>query len=143
MRRTDRRSLSVMLGVCSGVVLLAVVPLPAGYKDEGRSRGMPAIGVQAGASRLQTERITVRPYGFDPQRINRPVGPFLLAIDDRSGLNQLTLYIERSLGNKLKDIQILRRRPEYREIIDLSYGDYSLKETNHPAWVCVITISRK
>ena len=85
----------------------------------------------------------MRPHGFDPQRINRPVGPFLLAIDDRSGLNQLTLYIERGLGNKSKDIQILRRKPEYREMIDLSSGDYSLKEKNHPGWVCVITISQK
>ena len=90
--------------------------------------------------RVQRELVTIRPTGFDPTEIRRVSGPFLLAIDNRSGSNTVTLRLSRERGDKLQDVPLTRGHLKWRERINLTTGEYSLTEENHPDWSCRITI---
>lgn len=90
---------------------------------------------------VEAELVTAMPTGFEPGEITRPAGRFLLAVDNASGLNELSLYIERETG--LRENVTLSRRGKlrWREIIDLPPGRYILRAANDNRWRCNITLS--
>lgn len=90
--------------------------------------------------RVETELITVRPFGFEPAEITRKQGRFLLAVDNRSGLEEVTLRLDRVTGNRLRDVNVPRRKLDWREFMDLPPGRYVLSEAAHPEWTCTVTI---
>ena len=72
----------------------------------------------------EAELVTITPTGFEPGQINRLQGPFILAVDNRSGLDEVELYLERETGSRT-DVQLSRKRKlAWREIIDLPAGRY-------------------
>src|SRR5438477_13099256 len=52
----------------------------------------------APVERIEVVRITVRTTGFEPKEIQYPNRPFLLAVDNQSGLEKLTLEMYREVG---------------------------------------------
>src|SRR5258705_7861593 len=46
---------------------------------------------QTPGDRLDAELITLQPSGFEPSEITSPRGAFLLAVDNRSGLEEIEL----------------------------------------------------
>lgn len=94
-------------------------------------------------SRLEAERITIRPTGFEPVEINRPAGRFLLAVNDRSGRDSVVITLLRESGERLHEVR-MRERPrkhEWRQVVNLPPGRYVLREAGHPAWMCRITLT--
>jgi hypothetical protein len=88
----------------------------------------------------EAELVTITPTGFEPNQINRLQGRFILAVDNRSGLDQVELYVERETGSRT-DVQLNRKRKlAWREIIDLPAGRYVLRAINNDDWRCAITI---
>ncbi len=93
--------------------------------------------------RIETELVTIRRHGFEPQEITRPADPFVLAVENRSGLEEVTLRLDRVAGNRLKEVNVPRKKLNWRDAFDLPPGRYVLTEANHPDWVCNITITAK
>jgi hypothetical protein len=91
--------------------------------------------------RVQVELVTIRPTGFDPAEIRRAPGPFLLAVDNRSGRDTVMLRLTRERGSSVREVRLARGQLKWREKIDLPPGDYSLAEANHANWLCKITIA--
>ena len=91
--------------------------------------------------RVETEIITVLPHGFDHEEITRPHGEFVLMVDNRSGIDDITLRLDREAGNRLKEVQFRGEEIDWNDVVDLSPGTYVLSEANHPDWVCRITIT--
>ena len=98
---------------------------------------------QAGASNIQAEVITIRPTGFHPEKITRPRGQFLLAIENRSVLQAVDLVLEDQARRSLFDTHVSVVKPDAARRLDLLPGSYVLRETNHPDWACTITIEEK
>lgn len=105
-----------------------------------------ALQGQASAARLEMERITITPRGFEPGRITRPVGGFLLAVDNRSGLQSARLQLYPFNGEisgepwldslrltppPLFDVAVPREQPGWRALENLPPGNYALTEANH------------
>jgi|SRR5215213_8971447 len=90
--------------------------------------------------RLRGEIVAIRPWGFEPEEIIRPQGRFLLRVDNRSGLNAVSLMIDSESGTRLRAETVPRTKLDWREIVDLPPGNYLLKEANNPDWVCKITV---
>lgn len=89
----------------------------------------------------EAELITITPTGFEPDQISRPQGPFILAVDNRSGLDEVGLYLERETGSRT-DVQPSRKRKlAWREIVDLPAGRYVLRAADHNDWRCTITVT--
>jgi hypothetical protein len=87
------------------------------------------------------ELITVKEYGFEPRQVTRRQGIFLFAVDNRSGLQMVSLRLEKADGSLVRQINIYASGPDWRDILNLPAGDYILKETGNPRWRCNITIT--
>ncbi|MFY9619574.1 MAG: hypothetical protein WAM70_16860 [Pyrinomonadaceae bacterium] len=96
--------------------------------------------------RIEVIQITIRPTGFEPSDLQHPSQPFLLSLDNQSGLDNLTLEMYREAGpshTRIYESKLSLRSLRKREIQDLEPGNYVLKEANHPNWACRITITPK
>src|SRR5437763_9145966 len=58
---------------------------------------------QAQTDRVEVELITARSAGFEPAEITRPSGRFILAVDNRTELDELVLRLEQEHGNSLRE----------------------------------------
>ena len=109
--------------------------ITANPQDTQAVQGTPAN------DRLTVELITLRPFGFEPAEISRPQGRFLLAINNRTGLQEIDLQLNHETGNRLRQMRKPKGRHDWRELLDLPPGRYILTEANHKNWVCKITIT--
>jgi hypothetical protein len=91
--------------------------------------------------RLEAEIITIRPTGFEPKEINRREGRFLLTVENRSGLEEVSLRLDREAGSRQREARVRRNKLDWREIVNLPPGRYTLTEADHPDWICHIIIS--
>lgn len=85
--------------------------------------------------------VILRPSGFDPSSFTLPRGRFLFGIDNRTGFEGLDFHLNRLTGDHVKEVKPRKGQHDYREVYDLSPGDYVLSESSHPKWVCRITIT--
>ena len=130
------------------VALAALTATAAGARAwlTAASPAAPALPVaatqgQAARERLESELITVTPAGFDPHEIARPRGRFLLAVENRSGLNELDLRLDREAGGRLREARMPWGHLRWRDVVDLPPGRYVLTEVSRPEWACRITIT--
>src|SRR5262245_5308527 len=93
--------------------------------------------------RIGRELITIHPFGFEPAEITRSARPFLLEVQNRSGLREVSLRLDREAGNRLREVKVPRKELDWRAIQDLPPGRYLLTEEKHPAWLCRITITAR
>ncbi|HEY3105102.1 MAG TPA: hypothetical protein VGJ69_16085, partial [Pyrinomonadaceae bacterium] len=87
------------------------------------------------------EHVTLRQSGFEPAEFTRPAGRFLLAIDNRAERGAMTFRLLRESGTLARDLPSKHDRFRLRQTVDLPAGRYLLTVTNHPEWVCRITIT--
>jgi hypothetical protein len=94
-------------------------------------------------SSLEAILITLQPYGFEPAEVTLKAGPFLLAVDNRSGVHEPVFRVTRVAGNRTHEVRMAKGRLAWRQLVDLPPGDYVLTESVHPDWVCQITITTR
>jgi hypothetical protein len=87
----------------------------------------------------EVEMIKLTAKGFEPAEITRPRGKFLLAVTNRTNLPDLSLRLVHENRRSL-DTKRLVRDMNWRRVLDLPPGHYSLREASHPDWLCRITI---
>ena len=115
--------------------LLAIV-VPVATFATLRAASNSAVSPSPG---LEVELITLRPAGFEPLEITRPKDPFVLFIDDRSG-KETSLVLQRVKGERLRTINLNRKKSEWQDVLDLTPGTYVLQDANNPESRCQITI---
>jgi hypothetical protein len=91
--------------------------------------------------RLEAELITLHPTGFEPSEITRPAGPFILAFQNRSGLEQLMLRIDKSSGPRVREVPMHREKSDWSDVVELPVGSYTVTEVNNPDWILRLTIT--
>lgn len=120
----QRAGIAVVLAVATVVIAL--------YASSAQQREKPL--------RLETELITLQPFGFEPNEIRRPQGAFILGVDNRAGVEAIELQFMRADGQRLTALQTPKRKVSWREVVDLPPGQYVLSVANHPDWTCNVTI---
>jgi hypothetical protein len=98
------------------------------------------VAVEAQGSQLEAELITLTPSGFEPSKVLRSTGPFLLAINNQTGLEDLSLRLERQNGAQEQEVRFQSGRVRWRQRVNPPAGNYSLRVVGHDDWVCRITI---
>ncbi|HJS23764.1 MAG TPA: hypothetical protein VJ751_05285 [Pyrinomonadaceae bacterium] len=93
------------------------------------------------SSPLETELITITPAGFEPAEIARPQGRFMLAIDNRSGLEEVDLYLERETEGRVNLAFSRKGKLAWRDTFDFPPGVYILRAANDESWRCRISIT--
>ena len=100
----------------------------------------PIKTMAAAQSQIETMRVTVTTIGFDPDELTHPAGQVVLAVDNRSGLEEVRLRLDREGGERLADVLVERGQLDWHDTVTLSAGYYTLTEANHPEWSCRITV---
>jgi len=111
---------------------------PSGKVRPATASRPPALGQTRG---LEVELVAVSPSGFEPARIARGRGPFLLSVLNRSGAPALDLTLRRAAGGVVREVKIREGGLKWRGALDLAPGLYVLGEAGHPEWECHITVS--
>lgn len=106
-----------------------------------RPSGDHAVQGHSGGRLFESEAVTIRPWGFEPQEINRPAGRFFLVVINRSGSLDADIRLNRVVGNNQQLVPLLRGNKGWRQEVDLPPGVYVLTEVNHEDWSCRITIA--
>jgi hypothetical protein len=102
-----------------------------------------AVNVPLPTQSLEAEYITITSRGFEPSEITRSGGHFLLAVDNRSGLDDVALTLDRLAGDRVQQQRVSRSRSAWRVVVDLPPGRYVLGEANHSSWRCQLTITAR
>ena len=105
-----------------------------------RESVIPPSAGPAQSSQIRTVLITICPTGFDPVEIKVADGHFRIAVDNKSGLDEVTLLLAREGGALVRQMHLPPGQLKWREKLDLPDGRYALTETTHPAWLCNIII---
>jgi hypothetical protein len=136
-----RQRLTGVLAVAALAVL--AVGIDAAVVGGFRSPAATPATAQGGGSPdgVKTELITVTPTGFDPAELTLPAGPVVLEVDNRSGLEEVTLRLSRSDGATEEEAQVDRATLDWSGELNLSPGAYVLGEAGHPDWACRITVT--
>lgn len=101
------------------------------------------------SERLEAELITVRPTGFDPAEIRRPLGAFILMIENRSGTDLGPLRLEAvetgqpTPASRISQTRISKEMLNYGERLELPPGYYRLRQIENPGWSFTISISSR
>ena len=116
--------------------------VPIATTESSGSAASRAVMFQSNSStpRLDAAHITLRRTGFEPNEITRRPGPFLLAVDNVTGMGEMSYRLLHQTGARVRDFPA-KGRFRLRKVVDLPPGRYALVETNHPEWICRIMVT--
>ena len=100
-----------------------------------------AVENQSSSDRVEAELLVLRSDGFYPKEITRPPGRFLLAVQNHSSEEEISLALKPQTGPSMREIRMAKRQSKLKEFLHLPPGRYSLIDVNHPEWICTITIT--
>jgi hypothetical protein len=94
-----------------------------------------------GEQQSDVQLIDLTPRGFEPAEFTRAEGKFLLAVNNRSGVDGLSLQLT-TRGRSVEARRLLKTKT-WRKAVTLSPGEYLLSVEGHPEWLCRITIGSR
>jgi len=137
--------LALIVLALSAIALVSARTRPRA--SSAKDAAKPAIAEEAVQSspdnakqRIEGEIVGTTPHGFEPRQITREAGPFLLVLENNSGLSAVSLLLNGGVGPPLRNALVRREQRTWSDIVDLPPGTYTLREVTHPGWVCNITV---
>ena len=136
---------TIMLVLMAGIVVSALLISVSGHSGvwtavAEKTKPSPPTPQGKRDQRLEVEVVSITPDGFEPQQIERPAGPFLLAMTNRSGLDSLNVQIETEQHGRFREKSLPLETPYWREVINPPPGRYVITEANHPEWTLTFII---
>jgi len=133
--------ITIVLALIAGVVLSVLLISVSGHSTAWTSSTENSKPQQGKRDQpLEVEVVNIMPDGFEPQQIERPAGPFLLAVTNRSGVDSLNVQIETEQHSRFREKSLPLLTPYWREVIDPPPGKYVITEPNHPEWTLTLVI---
>lgn len=144
MRLVKRGLWIVVPLLCAGVAVLVVVNAASGPSGESTwqqsdlALGQPAVYKDP----IEEVSLMLTSSGFAPAEI-RPHGKkFLLSLDNRTDVQELTLRMARNDGVLIREIRVPGGSGgDWSELFELQPGNYTFSEVNHSNWTCTIVIN--
>lgn len=103
------------------------------------------LQTQSPPEKLEVELLTLRAGGFEPAEIRRHPGPFIIAVENISGMDAGTLRLEPASGgppsSALAEARMARGRFDWNQRLELPPGTYLLGQTGGAGHSCRIIIS--
>lgn len=144
----------IILGL---VMLLAVMGLA--WSKQRWKAATPVIAASAIPATAQTTAnpspvkvisIIVNSDGFSPSEVEVPEGLYLLDINDRSGLPEISVQLGNLNTKKLKEVKPAKDKQgrilkiqDYRALFNLENGQYTITEADHPKWSLKLKVTAK
>jgi hypothetical protein len=125
----------ILLAGIAGLIVKAGVR-SSFFATAGKTASMAALSPsQNNEKKKEIAVVLLSPEGFYPKVITIPQKKFALAINNRTGVSELTLGLFRGKTQKQAE-KVLKREfmTEYLEL-NLSSGEYELRDLTRPEWV--------
>ena len=122
-------------------VVLIVVPARFGPASISNEPATSVVSPSTISGRAEAELLVLRSDGFKPNEITRGPGRFLLALQNHSSEEELSLVLKQESGASVRQVRMAKRQSKLKEILELPPGRYLLTEVNHPEWTCTIVIT--
>jgi hypothetical protein len=90
--------------------------------------------------RIEGEIVSLQLTGCEPKRITHSARPFLLVINNYTGLSVNPVLLNVDSGIPLRTISLVRDKRVWSDFVDLPPGNYTLSEATQPNLACQITI---
>lgn len=120
------------------VAVAAYRPVEEGtWKQSDLALGQPAFYRDS----IEEMSLMLTSKGFAPAEV-RPYGKkFLLSLDNRTDVKELTLRMARSDGVQIREIRVPGGAGDWSELFELQAGNYTFSEVDHPNWICKFVIN--
>lgn len=89
----------------------------------------------------RVELFTLTPTGFEPHEVTLPAGDYLLVFNNRTGLDEFALRLDRVGQGRVREAHPPRRKRTWRGMLKLTPGSYTVTETSHPEWSLRLTVT--
>ncbi|HKV42786.1 MAG TPA: hypothetical protein VJX67_26545 [Blastocatellia bacterium] len=93
---------------------------------------------------IEAQVIPLKTWGFDPSQVTRRQGLVFLLVPNRSGVATVNLHLTQATqagGVDVATVALPMEQTDWTPLVNLTPGNYTLSETNHPNWVCQITVT--
>ena len=75
----------------------------------------PIRAMAPAQSQIETLRVTITTIGFDPDELTHPAGQVAMTVDNRSGLEEVRLRLDREGGERLVDVLVDRGQLDWHD----------------------------
>jgi hypothetical protein len=130
-----------LLVTAVAISLLFTISALSNSSSSVKRRANETSANQEQTKRLEVELLVLRADGFHPKEITRPAGQFVLAVQNHSTAEEVSLILKQERGTAIRQANSASRQSKLRELVDLPPGRYVLTEVNHPEWNCTIVIT--
>ena len=142
MRFVNKRlwvMLPLLCALAAAVVAVAAYkPVEEGtWKQSDLALGEPAMYRDA----IEEVSLMLKADGFAPTEVRTHGKKFLLSLDNRTDVKQLTLRMTRSDGVRIREFLVPAGGGDWSELFELQPGTYTFSEMGHPNWICTIVVT--
>jgi hypothetical protein len=142
MRFVNKRLWVVVPVLCALVAAVVAVAAyrpveEATWKQTDLALGEPAMYQDA----IEEVSLMLKADGFAPAEVRTHGTKFLLSLDNRTDVKQLTLRMIRSDGVRIREIRVPGGGGDWSELFELQPGTYTFSEVGHPNWICTIVVT--
>jgi hypothetical protein len=78
--------------------------------------------------------------GFSSTEVTGSAGHYRLVATRTSREEEVVLQVKTEVGELVQDLTMPQEKLDWTTTIELQSGSYNLTVTNHPSWVCHITV---
>jgi len=131
--------LPLLCALAAAVVAVAAYkPVEEGtWKQSDLALGEPAMYRDA----IEEVSLMLKADGFAPTEVRTHGKKFLLSLDNRTDVKQLTLRMTRSDGVRIREFLVPAGGGDWSELFELQPGTYTFSEMGHPNWICTIVVT--
>lgn len=116
---------------------------PMQEQETGADSSQPTFAQGASEKEVEVEVIALRTGGFAPAQITRPRGPFLLVIDNRSGVEVSAFEIRHEDGSLRHSMRARGHKISWQQMLNLPPGRYLLQPPAYPSISCRLIITAR
>jgi len=131
--------LPVLCALAAAVVAVAAYrPVEeATWKQSDLALGEPAMYQDA----IEEVSLMLNTDGIAPAEVRTHGKKFLLSLDNRTDVKQLTLRMTSSDGVRIREIRVPGGGGDWSELLELQPGTYTFSAVGDPNWICTIVVT--
>lgn len=121
----------------------AATQIDEGLDTQAHSSQPEAAQGSSEKEEMEAEVVAIRRGGFEPKELTRSRGPFLLVVDNRSGVEISAFEIRHEDGSLRHSMRARAHKISWQQVLDLPPGHYLLQAPEYLNITCLLNITAR